>query len=199
MTFIVADRVKESSTTTGTSTYALAGAAANFQAFSAVCANSDTVYYVAVDRAGAGWEVGLGTWSTGNNLARTTILASSNAGSAVSWAAGTRDIMLTLPAERGVGLGTVVTSAAGTVQGDATLITGLVTVLTTVAASTGVRLPTLSSNVDRRVVHYGANDLKVYPPSGGTINGGSTNAAVTLVANQSVLFVTADGAAWYAA
>jgi hypothetical protein len=97
MPHIVADRVFETTATTGTGSYTLAGAVANFRAFSAVCANSDTAHYAAVDKAGNGWEVGLGTWSTGNTLARTTILASSNGGAAVSWPAGSRDIFITAP------------------------------------------------------------------------------------------------------
>jgi hypothetical protein len=93
---ITADRVKEITTTTGTGSYALIGAANGFRAFSSVCANTDTAYYTATD--GTAWEVGLGTWATGGTLARTTILASSNAGSAVNWGAGDKDIFLTSPA-----------------------------------------------------------------------------------------------------
>lgn len=96
MAQITADRVKETSTTTGTGSYSLAGAVSGFRAFSSVCANTDTVYYAAV--GGTDWEVGLGTWATGNTLARTTILASSNAGAAVDWIAGTREVFLTHPA-----------------------------------------------------------------------------------------------------
>lgn len=98
MPHIIADRVRETSATTGTGSYTLAGAMANFRAFSTVCANNDTADYAAVDTNGAGWEVGRGTWTTGNTLARTTILASSNGGAAVNWSAGTRDIFITAPA-----------------------------------------------------------------------------------------------------
>lgn len=92
------DRVYETSTTTSTGTYTLLGAVTGFQSFAAV-GNSNTCYYCAVDRAGGGWEVGIGTYTvSGTTLARTTILASSNSGSAVSWSAGTRDVFLTLPA-----------------------------------------------------------------------------------------------------
>ncbi len=97
------DRVLETSTTTGTGTYTLAGAVTGFQAASAVCANTDTAYYYAedVDANGVplgGWETGLGTWATGGTLARTTIHTSSNANAAVSWAAGTRRISIALTA-----------------------------------------------------------------------------------------------------
>lgn len=95
MTQQTADRVWETTATTGTGTYALAGAKTGYRAFSTVCANNDTATYAATD--GTNWEVGLGTWTTGNNLARTTIYASSNSNVAVSWSAGTKDIFLDVP------------------------------------------------------------------------------------------------------
>jgi len=96
MALIYADRVKETSTTTGTGTYTLAGAVTGYEAFSAV-GNANTCYYCATD--GTDWEVGLGTYTaSGTTLARTTILASSNSDAAVNWAAGTRDVFVALPA-----------------------------------------------------------------------------------------------------
>lgn len=94
----VADRVKETSITTGTGTYSLAGAATGFRAFSSAFATGDTVYYCVED--GVDWEVGIGTLTSGTpwTMARTTILGSSNSGSAVSWAAGTRNVYCTFPA-----------------------------------------------------------------------------------------------------
>lgn len=97
------DRVLESSVTTGTGTYTLAGAVTGYQSFAAV-GNANTAYYCAYEvdangNASGGWEVGLGTYtSSGTTLARTSILASSNSGSAVSWSAGTRRIALVQPA-----------------------------------------------------------------------------------------------------
>lgn len=96
MALIRAERVKETTATTGTGTYALDGAAIGYQAFSAVCANADTVEYCATD--GTAWEVGLGTWATGGTLVRTAIYKSSNSNNAVSWAAGSKDIFLDIPA-----------------------------------------------------------------------------------------------------
>lgn len=93
MAFLTRDRVKETATTTGTGTLALLGAVANFRAFSAVLANNDTTTYAIVHRSAAEWEVGIGTWTTGNNLARTTVIASST-GSAVSFSAGTKDVFM---------------------------------------------------------------------------------------------------------
>lgn len=103
MALIFANRVLETSTTTGTGTYTLAGAVTGFQTFAAV-GNSNTCYYYAeeVDGSGipsGGWEVGLGTYTTsGTTLARTAILASSNSNNAVSWSAGTRRIAVTASA-----------------------------------------------------------------------------------------------------
>ena len=96
MTFVVADRVRETTSTTGTGPVTLAGAVLGHRAFSAVCANGDTVDYCIA--AGSEWEVGTGTWATGGSLARTTVLASSNAGAAVSFSAGSKDVFCTLPA-----------------------------------------------------------------------------------------------------
>lgn len=89
MTLIVADRVKETSETTGTGPFALAGAMMGYRAFSSVCAAGDTCYYAAqaVNSSGAAtgeWEVGLGTIGTGNTLSRTTVLASSATSFAVA-------------------------------------------------------------------------------------------------------------------
>lgn len=98
MAFVNADRVQETSTTTGTGSYALGGAVLSYQTFaSSPLANGDTCNYFAVDVDSGGnplgsWETGQGTWGTGAILARTAIYSSSNAGSAVSWAAGTRRI-----------------------------------------------------------------------------------------------------------
>jgi len=101
MAFIVADRVKETTDSTGTGAYALGGAAAGFQAFSAVTSNTDTVYYAISDNVD--FEVGVGTYATsGNSITRTTILSSSNSNSAVNWGIGTKDIFLTYPAEKAV-------------------------------------------------------------------------------------------------
>lgn len=94
-----ADRVKETSTTTGTGTYSLAGAVAGFQGFVAGIGNGNTCHYVAEN--GTDWEVGIGTVTDAapDTLARTVILASSNAGAAVSWGAGTKNIFCGLPAD----------------------------------------------------------------------------------------------------
>ena len=97
MALIVKDRIKETTATTGTGTVTLAGAEDGFQAFSVV-GDANTTYYAIV--SGDNWEVGYGTYTlSGTTLSRTTILESSNSGSAITLA-GTSDVFCTYPAEK---------------------------------------------------------------------------------------------------
>lgn len=102
MALVVKDRVKETTTTTGTGTVTLNGASAGFQSFS-VIGDSNTTYYAIVDAGSGDFEIGIGTYtSSGTTLSRDTILESSNAGSAVNFAAGIKDVFVTYPAERSI-------------------------------------------------------------------------------------------------
>ena len=119
MAFILKDRVKETSTTTGTGNISLGGAAATFDSFQSYLTNGDTTFY-AIAHTSSGvdeWEVGLGTWNTGNTLSRTTVLAGSNGTSAVNFSAGTKDIFMTYPASKAAVVGEDVTFADITVTG----------------------------------------------------------------------------------
>lgn len=99
MALVVDDRIKETTTTTNTGSYSLAGAVTGFQSFSDGVGTGNTTYYCCTD--GTDYEIGLGTLS-GTTLARTTILESSNSNSVVSWSAGSKDIFCTLPASKAV-------------------------------------------------------------------------------------------------
>jgi len=129
MALVVKDRVRETSTTTGTGTFTLAGAVTGFQTFSSAIGNANTTYYTIVN--GAEFEVGLGTVGAGT-LARTTILASSNAGAAVSFTAGTKDVFVTYPADKAI-----YTDASGNAIG-----LGTVAATTTLTNATGLPLTT---------------------------------------------------------
>lgn len=99
---ILEDRVRETTTVTGTNDASLLGAVTGFQSF-AVIGNNNTTYYTIADQAGGNWEVGIGTYiSSGAVLQRTTILSSSNSGNKVSFPAGTKDVFVTYPSEKAV-------------------------------------------------------------------------------------------------
>lgn len=100
MAFVIADRVKETTTTGGTGTVTLAGAVAGFQSFSAI-GNGNSTYYTITDATNGTWEVGIGTYtSSGTTLSRDTVLASSNSGSLVPFATVSKDVFVTYPAKR---------------------------------------------------------------------------------------------------
>jgi len=102
MALVLADRVRETTTTAGTGTITLAGAVTGFQSFSVV-GNGNTTYYTIAGQGTSEWEVGIGTYtSSGTTLARTAVLASSNSGSLVNFSAGTKDVFVTYPAGRSV-------------------------------------------------------------------------------------------------
>ena len=99
MALVVFDRVKESSNTVGTGTVVLAGAQAGYQSF-AVVGNGNQTYYTIAGQTTSDWEVGIGTYYSGNvSLVRTTILSSSNAGAVANFTAGTKDVFVTYPSE----------------------------------------------------------------------------------------------------
>jgi hypothetical protein len=105
MAHISADRVRDTSTSTGTGTFVVSGTAPTaFVTFSAVCTTSDTFYYAIQHQTANEWEVGLGTYSSANTITRTTVYASSASGSAVTFSAGTKDVFITLAAARSVQL-----------------------------------------------------------------------------------------------
>jgi len=100
MALALNDRVQQTGTANTTVSFTLSGSVLGFQSF-AVIGNGNTTYYTATDTSG-NWEVGVGTYSTtGPTLTRTTIIASSNSGSAVTFV-GTVNVFVTYPAEKSV-------------------------------------------------------------------------------------------------
>jgi len=104
MALVLNDRVKETTTTTGTGTVNLAGAETGFESFVAGIGNSNTCYYTIAHQSADEFEVGLGTVTDASpdTLARTTVISSSNSDSAVNFSSGTKDVFCTLPASKAV-------------------------------------------------------------------------------------------------
>jgi hypothetical protein len=102
MTLVLADRVNETTTTTGTSTLTLDGAVFGYQSF-AVIGDGNTAYYTIVHQTLNEWEVGIGTYTaSGTQISRDTVLASSNSGSPVTFSAGTKFVFCDYPAGKAV-------------------------------------------------------------------------------------------------
>ena len=124
MTLVVKDRVKETTTTTGTGAVTLGGAATGFQSFS-VIGDGNTTHYAIVDSAAGDFEIGLGTYTaSGTLLSRDTVFESSNSGSAVSFSAGSKDVFVTYPAEKSVIGGMGYVENAATITQDSTINAG---------------------------------------------------------------------------
>ena len=180
MALVLADRVQETTTTTGTGSVTLAGAVLGFQSF-AVVGNGNTTFYTIADQGGANWEVGIGTYSTtGPTLARTTVLSSSNSGNLVNFTAGTKTVFVTYPSEQSVNL-----DASGNVSALGTVSSGTwnATAITTTYGGTGLTsytagdLPYYSTGTALSKLAIGANGYIL--TSNGTAPTWAANTAAT--------------------
>ena len=154
MALVLNDRVKETTTTTGTGTLTLGGAVTGFETFAAGIGNSNTTYYAVILPGSAEFEVGLGTLSSDSStIARTTIISSSNSDSAVNFSAGTKNIFCTIPASKSVFLdasGNVSVGADLSVGDDLTVNGGVIELKNT-GAQSELRMYCESANA-----HYAA-------------------------------------------
>jgi hypothetical protein len=170
----LADRVKEVSSTTGTGSIALGGAVAGYRAFLATL-GAGAVYYTIAHQSVAEWEVGIGTLTTGpDTLARTTVLASSNAGALTNFSAGLKDVFCTAPAAAFVTVPTSMARISGLVG-----LPNAATPLTKYDfAADGLQLrnPTDGSIVVRGATGTVTNDLALAGP---VVNGRDQSAAFT--------------------
>ena len=166
MALVLADRVKETTTTTGTGTVTLLGAATGFQSF-AVVGNANTTFYCISAQTGSEWEVGIGTYtSAGTTLARTTVLSNS-AGTqptALTFSAGTKDVFITYPSSKSVyttGTGSTANTANGVMYADSTGVVTTGSALTfdgtTFSAPNSV-ITSSSSSAALRITQTGAGN-----------------------------------------
>jgi hypothetical protein len=154
MALVINDRVKETTTTTGTGTFTLAGAVTGFETFGAGVGNSNTTYYAVTLPGSAEFEVGLGTLnSDSSTLARTTVISSSNSDSAVNFSSGTKTIFCTIPASKSVFLDASgnATLGADLSIGDDLTVNGGVIELKNTGAQSELRMYCESANA-----HYAA-------------------------------------------
>jgi hypothetical protein len=169
MALVLANRVQESATANTTVSFTLTGAVTGFQTF-AVIGNTNTTFYSATDTTG-NWEVGLGTYSTsGPTLTRTTIYASSNTGSAVTFS-GTVSVFVTYPSGKSVNLdgsgnvSALGTVASGTWQGSTIGVAYGGTGVTTSSGANSVVLRDANENITVNRISQG---IQTITASGGT-------------------------------
>ena len=131
MAFVLNDRVKETTTSTGTGTINLAGAADTFETFVAGIGTTNTCFYCISHQTANEFEVGIGTVTDASpdTLSRDTIISSSNSDSAVNLSAGTKDVFCTYPASRAPSASmlatTYVTTHNSTLSDDQTIDLGV--------------------------------------------------------------------------
>jgi hypothetical protein len=183
MALILADRVKETTTTTGTGTVTLLGASTGYQSFSAI-GNGNTTYYTIASQTLSEWEVGIGTYtSSGTTLSRDTVLASSNSGSAVNFSAGTKDVFVTYPSEKSINQdssGNVV--LASTTAANYLKSSGAATTYTPTFAALGS-----DTNVSLAIKTQGTGAIDLAAGSSGVnISNGGTVTAITRTATGSL-------------
>lgn len=161
MALVLKDRVKETTTTTGTGSFSLAGAVTGYDSFGQIGSGNTTYYAVYLD-GGSEWEVGIGTYTSPSTLSRDTILASSASGAKVSFTAGQKTIWCDYPAGKAV-----YTDASGSISQpivNISGITGAISTVDTIAFDT-----TYATTLTTGQIGWNGNDTLGLGMSGGNI------------------------------
>ena len=205
MALVLNDRVKETTTTTGTGTVNLAGAETGFETFVAGIGDTNTCYYTIVHQSADEFEVGLGTVADASpdTLSRTTIISSSNSDSAVNFSAGTKDVFCTLPASKtvykdasgNVGIGTLSPAVAFHMTGngfkarfDRTGSAGSVVEY----ANGGTVVGNLGVQSGGFGLGGGFRDPDIFITTGGVVGIGTTSPSETLTINGNIANTSGD-------
>ena len=194
MALVLNDRVKETTTTTGTGTLTLGGAVTGFETFAAGVGNSNTTYYAVTLPGSSEFEVGLGTLSgDSSTIARTTVISSSNSDNAVNFSAGTKTIFCTIPASKSVFLdasGNATLGADLSVGDDLTVNGGVIELRSNSGAVGQLKLYCEVSNNHAQTISPQAHGQSATNTL--TLPGGSTigNADATLVSDTGTQTLT---------
>jgi hypothetical protein len=207
MALVLKDRVKETSVSTGTGAIALDGATGAYQAFSTI-GNGNTTYYCIAGQTTNEWEVGIGTYTTATDtLSRDTILASSNSNTIVTFSAGTKDVFITYPSEKGVWVDASGTSNYAATIGTtpvnlgatATTLAGLTSVTVTQDPSVALDLATkqyVDGLVSSGITFHDPVKYEVPDTTGNltaTYNNGTAGVGATLTNAGTQVAFTPDG------
>ena len=188
MALVVNDRVKETSTTTGIGTLTLAGAVTGFETFSSAIGNANTTYYAIVNTVNSEFEVGLGTVGAGT-LARTTIISSSNSDSAVDFAAGTKNVFVTLPAFKSV----ILDSSGNIVANNGSNLIALNATQLTSGTVPDARFPaTLPASNGSALTDLNATNLGSGTVPTARLGTGTASSTTFLAGDQTYKTITAD-------
>jgi hypothetical protein len=177
MALVINNRVRETTSTTGTGAVTLGGAVGGFQTFAAGIGNDNTTYYAISINTENEWEVGLGTLnSDSSTLTRTTVLESSNSDAAVNFAAGSKEVFCTLPSEKAVYLDASDDQVGG---------------FSSLAADTSPQLGGDLDVVTYDIVSTANRDIDIIPNGTGDINLGAD--AVQVGDNDANATITTQG------
>ncbi len=184
MALVLNDRVKETSTTTGTGDVTFGGAVTGFDTFSTGVGNSNTTYYAIVNRTVDEWEVGLGTLAgDSSTMARTTVLTNSDGNtSAITLSAGTKDIFCTMPASKTMDM--ALTTAGDTVYASAAN--------TPARLAVGTALYTLQTNSGGTLPEWAASPQSLMTATGDILYASGANTLAKLAKGSDTEVLTLD-------